>query len=182
MISELEVLKMITKRLETEGIPYMLTGSIAANFYTIPRMTRDIDLVIDVSESDVEKLVHCFGDEFYVSKVAVERAIQNRKMFNIIHNEALVKVDFIIKKNSEYRKLEFERKKIINFEGENIFITSPEDLIISKLFWARDSMSEIQIKDIKNLMISVLDLDYDYIAKWVKSLKIENIYRKAKDE
>lgn len=182
MLSELDVLKMITKRLETEGIPYMLTGSIAANFYSIPRMTRDIDIVIDVSENDVQKLINCFGDEFYVSKVSVKTAIQNRKMFNIIHNEALVKVDFIIKKNSPYRKLEFERKKIINFEGENIFIACPEDLIISKLFWARDSMSEIQIKDIKNLMLSVQNLDFDYLAKWVKSLNIENIYRKAKDE
>lgn len=112
----------------------MLTGSIATNFYTIPRMTRDIDIVIDVLESDVEKLINCFGDDFYVSKDSVKNALQNRKMFNIIHNEALIKIDFIVKKDSEYRKLEFDRKTSIDFEGEDIYIARPEDLIISKLF------------------------------------------------
>ena len=46
MSDELDVLKLVTARLEAAGIPYMVTGSMVANFYTTPRMTRDIDLVI----------------------------------------------------------------------------------------------------------------------------------------
>ena len=44
MSEELEVLKTVTSRLEGAGISYMLTGSMAANFYTVPRLTRDIDM------------------------------------------------------------------------------------------------------------------------------------------
>ena len=43
MSDELEVLKILADRLEEAGIGYMVSGSIAANYYTIPRMTRDID-------------------------------------------------------------------------------------------------------------------------------------------
>ncbi len=100
-------------------------------------------------------------------------------MFNVIHNEAIVKVDFIVRKNSEYRKLEFSRRKYFDFEGMKIAIVSPEDLVISKLFWAKESHSEMQIKDIKNLMASVENLDYNYIKKWVKELGIENIFNEA---
>ena len=58
-------------------------------------------------------------------------------MFNIIHNKAIVKVDFIIRKDDEYRRIEFGRRQGIDFEGSRIDITSPEDLILSKLCWAR---------------------------------------------
>ena len=44
---ELELLKLVCQRLEEAGIAYMLTGSLAANFYAVPRMTRDIDIVIE---------------------------------------------------------------------------------------------------------------------------------------
>ncbi|OGQ82967.1 MAG: hypothetical protein A3G40_15190 [Deltaproteobacteria bacterium RIFCSPLOWO2_12_FULL_57_22] len=50
---ELAVLKEVTRRLNRAKIPYMVTGSIAANFYTVPRMTRDIDIVVELSERDI---------------------------------------------------------------------------------------------------------------------------------
>ena len=48
MLEETEVLKLVCKTLDESNIPYMLTGSFAANFYATPRMTRDIDLVIEI--------------------------------------------------------------------------------------------------------------------------------------
>ncbi len=52
MKSELDILKIVVERLDKADIPYMLTGSMAANFYTVPRMTRDIDIVIEITERD----------------------------------------------------------------------------------------------------------------------------------
>lgn len=179
MIDEFSVLKMVTGKLASENIPYMVTGSIAANFYTIPRMTRDIDIVIDVCESDVEKLVKLFSNDCYINEDSVRKAVQSRKMFNIIHNKGLVKVDFIIKKNIEYRVLEFNRKRTIDFEGERIFITCPEDLVISKLFWSKESESEIQARDIKNLLASNPEMDLDYIEGWLQKLDLLKIYEKV---
>lgn len=86
MINEIEILKIVVKRLESARIPYMITGSIAANFYTTPRMTRDIDIVIEVEEKDAETLFSLFSSDFYVEKNAIRNAIHNKQIFNIIHS------------------------------------------------------------------------------------------------
>lgn len=182
MIDELEVLKIVVNRLESAGICYMITGSIATNFYATPRMTRDIDIVIDVEENEADKLFTLFSEDFYVDIVLIKNALQNRQMFNIIHNKAIVKVDFIIRKDDEYRRIEFGRRQGIDFEGSRIDITSAEDLILSKLSWAKDSLSEMQIRDAKNLMKTVPHLDMDYIKEWVPKLGLQEIYKKVRED
>ncbi len=179
MINELEVLKIVVKRLESAGVPYMITGSIAANFYTTPRMTRDIDIVIEIGENNIEVLFSLFSDDFYIDKDSIRNAICNKQIFNIIHKEGVVKIDFIIRKDKKYSKIEFSRKRSIVFEELKINITSPEDLILSKLFWAKDTLSEMQIRDVMNLMKTVPDLDIKYIENWIKELELEAIYRKV---
>lgn len=180
MINELDVLRIVVKRLESAGIPYMITGSIAANFYTTPRMTRDIDIVIEVEEKDAEILFLLFFNDFYVDKDSIKNAIRTKQIFNIIHNEGIVKVDFIIRKDSNYRKIEFKRRRSMVFEELKIHITSPEDLILSKLFWAKESLSEIQIRDVRNLLKTVHNLDVDYVEKWVRELGLGEVYNEVK--
>lgn len=179
MVNEYDVLKIVADRLESAGIPYMVTGSIANNFYSMPRMTRDIDIVVQIAESDVEKVVSQFSPDFYTDRDQIINAVRSRRMFNVIHNEGVVKVDFIVRKDTEYRRIEFERRKEIVFEGTRLFITSPEDLIISKLFWAKDTMSEMQLLDVSNLLKSVKNLDMAYINKWVSALGLKEGYEKA---
>ncbi len=179
MGEELDILKTVITRLDNAKIPYMITGSIAGNFYSIPRMTRDIDIIAEINLSDTKKIYELFKDDFYIDEEQITVAVKEQEMFNIIHNEAIVKVDFVVRKNSEYRRLEFSRRKYFDFEGIKIAIVSPEDLIISKLFWAKESHSEMQINDVKNLIASVENLNYNYIKKWVKKLDIENIFNEA---
>ncbi|HUK55468.1 MAG TPA: nucleotidyltransferase [Nitrospiria bacterium] len=178
MINEQDVLKIVTQRLESAGIRYMVTGSIAANFYTIPRMTRDIDIIIEVGEEKVEELFSLFSNDFYVDRDVMRHALQSKGMFNIIHREGVVKVDFIVRKDSEYRRVEFERRRSIEFEGGRILVASPEDLILSKLDWAKDSRSEMQIRDVKNLL-QTPGLDRRYILKWVAKLGLQEVYQEA---
>lgn len=179
MVNEQEVLKIVVERLGTNGIHYMITGSIAANFYTTPRMTRDIDIIVEAQESDTEKLFSLFSDDFYVDRDSVVNAVHTKTMYNIIHREGIVKVDFIIRKDAEYRKVEFERRRRILFEGVVVDVVSPEDLVLSKLYWAKDTFSEMQIKDVKNLLRTVSNLDREYIETWVARLDLEKIYQRV---
>lgn len=182
MAEELEILKTVCQRLEETGIPYMITGSMAANFYAVPRMTRDVDIVIEIQKEDTPRMVKAFQDDFYVDKDSVAEAIDRRGMFNIIHNEYVFKVDFIIRKESAYRELEFQRKRRVEVEGISLWVVTREDLILSKLFWAKDSFSELQLGDVKNLLSNLKDLDRSYLEKWVSGLGLEEIYAKVKNE
>ncbi|MCZ7626713.1 MAG: hypothetical protein C3F12_12950 [Candidatus Methylomirabilota bacterium] len=179
MSEELEVLKAVTRRLTGTGIPYMITGSMAANFYAVPRMTRDIDIVVDVAESDVDRLIGLFQDDFYVDRDTVQEAVRAKGMFNIIHNAFVIKVDFVVRKDSDYRRTEFSRRKGVSVEGCDLFLVAPEDLIISKLDWARDSHSEVQLSDVRNLLARVEGLDHAYLVHWITRLGLESLYREV---
>ena len=180
MSEESEVLKEVCRRLEGAGIPYMITGSIAANFYAVPRMTRDIDIVVEIHKEDINKITDLFKDDFYIERESISEAIEKQGMFNILHNEYVIKIDFIVRKESSYRKLEFQRRHSVAFEGQRMFIVSPEDLILSKLFWARDSLSEMQLGDVRNLLGMVKDIDFKYLEQWVQSLGLEEVYPKVR--
>jgi len=152
MTAELDVLRDVSGRLQGAGIPYMLTGSLAMSYYAEPRMTRDIDLVVELGRRDVERVVSLFAPDYYLSAEAVSEAIRNASMFNLVHVESVVKVDLVIRKDSAYRKHEFTRRREIEVDGFKTWVASREDLILSKLHWAKDSRSEMQLQDVRNLL------------------------------
>jgi hypothetical protein len=176
---ELEVLETVARRLDAAGIPYMLTGSMALNFYAVPRMTRDIDLVVEVGPVDAGRLCDLFADDFYVDGDAVREAVARQGVFNVIHASLVVKVDLVVRKDSEYRRTEFARRRQAAFGGHRLFIVAPEDLVISKLDWARDSRSEVQLGDVRNMLRAVPDLDRTYLARWIAALGLETLYREV---
>lgn len=177
--TELKILKDVIEKLHSANLSYMLTGSFALGYYAQPRMTRDMDIVLAVKEIEVESVFKLFKDDYYISNTAVKNAVDKKTMFNIIHNNTLIKIDFIIKKQEEYRELEFERRKKIDFLGLEVFIVSKEDLIISKLLWSKDSKSELQFRDIKNLVSG--DFDKVYVGKWINKLGLANIWEEINE-
>jgi hypothetical protein len=143
MDEQLEFMKLIALRLSSAGVPYMITGSMAMAIYSMPRMTRDIGLVVEVTPTDVDKIVSIFSEDCYIDQDSVMQAVSSLGMFNIIHNDWMDKADFIIKKNENYRKEEFARRQKITIENMTISVVAAEDLILSKLVWGKRSQSEL---------------------------------------
>lgn len=179
MSEEFEVLKVVTERLNRTNIPYMVSGSMAANYYTVPRMTRDIDIVIELKETHIDKFVELFAGDFYINKEMIKKEVRRQGMFNLIHTQFVVKIDFIVKESSPYQDTAFSRKREVLVNSNPMWFVSPEDLVISKLNWAKDSLSEIQLKDVRNLLETVDNLDLKYIDKWISQLALEKIYKEA---
>jgi len=180
MLNELDILKDITQKLDKVNISYMLTGSIAMNYYAVPRMTRDIDIIIEIYFKDIDPLIEIFKDEYYIERNSIIDSIKRNSIFNIIHNSSFIKVDFIIRKKEEYRKIEFNRRLKVDFTGFPIYIVSKEDLIISKLFWAKTGDSDYQLRDVINLMNT--GYDKEYILNWSNKLGILKLYNKCKTQ
>src|SRR5213592_1914497 len=110
-MNEIDIVRDISHRFEQAGIPYMLTGSMAMNYYAQPRMTRDIDVVAAIGLTDVDRLASLFEPDYYLSKESIRESIAHESVFNLIHHESVIKVDFIVRKQSEYRRVEFERRQ-----------------------------------------------------------------------
>jgi len=172
-MNEIDIVRDISHRFTQAGIPYMLTGSMAMNYYARPRMTRDIDVVIAIASEDVQRLAASFRPGYYVSEESIRESIMHESIFNLIHEDTVIKVDCIIRKRSEYRNVEFDRRQRISILDFTTFIVSKEDLIISKLFWAKDSHSETQLGDVKNLLAT--GYDAAYLHRWTHELGLDNL-------
>jgi len=157
----------------------MVTGSVAANFYTGPRMTRDIDIVVELSEQDASRFILLFAQDYYLEPETVDRAVKTKGMFNLIHNEYVIKIDFVVRKETPYRRTEFSRRKKVVVDDRIIYVVAPEDLILSKLAWAKDSRSEVQLTDVRNLLRSVKGLNRRYLSRWANELGVRSLYREA---
>jgi hypothetical protein len=158
--AELEVLQDAITRLEGAGIAYMLTGSLALSYYAQPRMTRDVDLVVELTGVAPARVVALFDPDYYISETDVSRAIAARTMFNVLHLGKVVKLDFIVRKDTPYRHREFERRSRVQMPGFEAWIVSREDLILSKLVWAKQSASELQLRDVGALLAAGADEAY----------------------
>ena len=180
---QLEFLMLIVSRLESAGIEYMLTGSMAMAVYSVPRMTRDIDIVVACRTADADRLVALFEGDCCIDAETVRNAVEERATFNVIHNDWIIKADFIVRKDEPYRRAEFERRRRMSIgeAGGRVHVVAPEDLILSKLVWAKDSMSELQLRDSRQIVDSVPDLDWAYLERWARELGITGLLDRVRE-
>jgi hypothetical protein len=170
MITELDVLGLVSDRLAEAGVPFMLTGSFALAYYATPRMTRDLDIVVELNGHNLDAVVAVFAVDFYIDADTARDAVLTERMFNLMHLDSGVKVDFIVRKSAEFRQVEFARRQPVEVTNIRTWIVSREDLILSKLVWALQSNSEIQRRDIQQLLRGPIDVDY--IGKWSQQLGV----------
>jgi hypothetical protein len=177
MQNELDIVRDVARRLEQGGLAYMLTGSMAMNYYAQPRMTRDIDVVVALTPKDTDAIVRLFTPDYYVARDVVSSSIAHQSLFNLIHQESVIKVDCIVRKNTPYRRAEFERRQRVTVKDFSVWIVSKEDLIISKLWWAKDSQSELQLRDVRNLLNT--GCDTAYINHWTTELVLNTVWEQC---
>ena len=166
-MTEQELLRDCLVRLGRARIPYMLVGSMAGNFWGIPRSTHDIDFVIEYNEADVAKIVQLFEDDFFIQELSVRDALQPPYQFNALDNRSALKVDFFRLTDDAYEKERFRRRKTIKLLGVTASIATPEDILLHKLLWYNISPSDRQLTDAAGILtISGHIMDKDYLEHW----------------
>lgn len=181
MDEQLQFIRQIAERLTGAGIDYMMTGSMAMAVYATPRMTRDVDLVVAVDRAHVDTLVGLFEADCYIDRGTVAEAIDSLGMFSIVHNEWIIKADFIVRKHGPYRRTEFERRRQVEVEGTQLNVVAPEDLILSKLAWGQQTESELQRRDVRGIISAVADLDWGYLEHWSIQLGVDSLLREVRE-
>lgn len=175
--NELDVVRDVSARLDDAGIAFMLTGSLAMNYYAEPRMTRDVDLVVGLREADVARVASLFADGYYVDTDAIAEAVAHYSSFNAIHEASVIKVDCFPRKPDAFHVAEFERRRRVVIGDFETSLVTREDLILSKLLWARTSGSETQLRDVRNLTLA--GFDEAYVRAWVARLALSALWEMA---
>lgn len=148
----------------------MLTGSAAMNYYSVIRTTQDLDLVLELQETEVSEFLKAFPNHYY-HEPSIITEIKRGGMFNLIDFQTGYKIDFILRKNTEYSKLAFSRRWLSNDFGYPIWVISLEDLLIAKFLWIQQLYSDRQAADIKQLL-NATQIDNSYLHFWIKELNI----------
>jgi hypothetical protein len=153
MISPELLIELIT-RLEASGLPYMLTGSIAANVHGHPRTTHDVNVILEAEPRDLAAIVAAFPqpDYFYQEHV-VREALAMGAMFNALDEARVGKIDFWVLNDDVLNQRAFWRKIRRPLLGIETWVPRPEDLILLKLRWMqRSGGSEKQMNDCIELL------------------------------
>ena len=151
----------------------MVTGSMASVHFGEPRSTLDIDIVIDPTAQQLDRFLHSLGDDYYVSTETARQALRERSMFNVIDYKTGWKADLIVRKDRPFSVAEFACRQETQLQGVTAFVATAEDVILSKLEWAKLGESERQLRDVAGVIEMADTLDEAYLRKWAKELGVE---------
>lgn len=178
-LGQRDILINIAKKFKKLQLPFLLTGSFVVSFYGKPRATHDIDFIIEIRKENLDKLklfLTKLGKEYSCDLSDVENPPPHSFQFNIYHPETGVKIDFWMVKDNDFEKNKFKRKKEITMDKIKIPIVSAEDLILNKLLWSKEIISERHLNDCRGIIqIQGTKLDYKYLNSWSQKLGIAKL-------
>lgn len=180
-----DLLDFLARTLTELEIEYFVTGSSATITYGEPRFTNDIDIVAFLKPSDVGRLCDAFpSPEFYLSREAVQQAIQHYRMFNIIHPSSGLKIDVAVPAESEFNNSRRTRTVEVTLKTDTrVNFASPEDVILKKMEYFREGGSEKHLRDITGVLkICDPPVDREYVDRWASHLEVEEVWRQIQDQ
>jgi hypothetical protein len=179
-VDQADLLRHAIDVLETHEISYMVVGSFASAVYGEPRLTHDIDIVVDLRMGQVEPLCAAFpSPEFYVSVDAAREAAASGGQFNVIHSASGNKIDFLSPRADAWGQRQLTRRirKPILPDCE-AFTASPEDVILGKLWYYQEGGSEKHLRDVAAvLQVSGDQIDRAYVDRWATELGLTEPWR-----
>ena len=137
MRGEKELLVDALGRLNGSGLAYMLTGSMASNYWGIPRTTHDLDFVLLLPPADVPRILGAFGSGFLLQPEAVRQALGPPYQFNAIDEQSSLKIDFRVLRDDAFERSAFGRRTRVTLFGVPAWVATAEDVILHKLHWHR---------------------------------------------
>lgn len=179
-MSQQELVKKVVTFLTEHQIFYMMTGSIVSSLQGEPRLTHDIDVIVQIDRNSIKHFLSGFkSSEYFIEENAIKDAIDGMGMFNIIDIKEGGKVDFWMLTDSPFDLVRFERRRMEQLFDIKVFVSSPEDTILAKLKWAKESGgSEKHFTDAVRIYEVQYDmLDMDHIHQWVHNLDLGELWK-----
>jgi len=174
MRTERDFLADVLTRLNRIGISYMLTGSMASNYWGIPRTTHDLDFVLVMQRHQIDSLVAAFASGFFIQPQSVRSAFGPPYQFNVLDEQSALKADFWLLQDSAFEQSAFGRRLSVDLFGVRGAIATAEDVLLHKLHWNSITPSERQLQDAAGVYAVQADaLDDAYLDQWAAVLDVE---------
>jgi hypothetical protein len=163
----------------------MITGAAASIIYGEPRLTLDLDVVVEISVQDINKIIQVFPiDEFYCPPfeiIQVESQRTKKGHFNIIHHKTGFRADIYLVGQDKLHLWALEHRKPVDLSGEIFWLAPIEYVILKKLEYYREGSSEKHPKDISGMVtISGDQIDFRLLENKVKEYGLSKEWKRIK--
>lgn len=162
---------------ERIGIPYMVVGGFAAIFYGEPRLTVDVDIVVDMQLQHVNRFVQSFPiPEYYVSEEGIRDSLLRSYPFNVIQPTTGAKIDIVPLPKEIFSRHAFQRRQPLEYtDGKTAYFITPEDIIIAKLIAFQTTESEKHFRDARGVLLLQWDtIDLAAVRRGSEGASVEH--------
>jgi hypothetical protein len=179
-MTEQEILLDCLRRLNSAGMSYMLSGSMASNAWGIPQSTHDLVFAIQLPPAQIPTLVAAFTGDYYTDEQAVRAVYQPPYQFNAIHVPSALKVDFWLLHAAVFEQEMFRRRVRDEWFGQPLWLATAEDIILHKLYWNNLTPSDRQLADVAGVVaIQKGRLDERHLRHWAVELGVLDTLERA---
>lgn len=178
-------IELFVQPLEDVGIPYMVTGSVASMIYGEPRLTLDIDLVVELEVERASELLDAFPeDAFYrppLEVVQVECSRDTRGHFNLIHHETGMKADVYPAADDALHQWGLEHRRRVPLGAGHLWLAPPEYVIVRKLEFWREGGSTKHLRDVRAMLATDVVLERAFLERELLQRGLEEAWQHVEE-
>ena len=167
---------------QQHSIRFHLTGGITSVVYGEPRMTQDIDVVIDnraTADALDTLLASLDASDFMHDAGEVRRAVASKGMFQLLDREESLKLDIYPR---ELIPGELDRSVQVEvFEGVKLPVASRADSAASKLVWISKGSHKSR-RDLRRIYHSASDGERQLIGALASQLQLRDLLEEVLGE
>jgi hypothetical protein len=174
-----EILFRFINAFEQLSIPYMLVGSYSSNVYGRPRSTQDADFVVQMTGNPMPALAQILGSEFQIDPQMSFETVTATMRYVATHPASAFKVEMFLLSDDAHDQLRFQRRQQVDFEGKNVWLPTPEDVVITKLRWSKGGNRSKDISDVLQILdLRKTSLALPYIRNWCDQHNTRELFEK----
>ena len=152
----LDPFQVFIVRLNRLGFRYCITGAAAGIVYGEPRLTHDLDIILELSPDQANLLAEEFPEsDFYCPPQEVLRLEAGRPQrghFNLIHMDTGAKADVYLAGEEDLHAWALDNRQKIEAGGATMWLAPPEYVIVRKLEFYREGGGSKHLTDIAGII------------------------------